>query len=212
MMSKIQILVIVSVLVLVLVLYSSNSTDSSTDTYFRVPKAPTASKEPPTEPSWDGKHLADDGSFMYGAGGDESYGYKASAREMYPGNASSVVIPDESTPQTAADWIQSTASQRARSAPQISKHSQFIAPVVSALDPHDYEENPLDPFLDDILMQVPTYKNRNANLDARGQPHVDPNFLEGSDQLIPVRNTERLAYHGKSHQITGCTTQEYPRY
>lgn len=189
------------------------------------------------KPAWDGKHLVDTGLGSYGMGGSNggigggfhplphkvaaayksgaTFHYKPHAREMFAGGKGGLhpfMQQPGSTPQTSADWLVANSQARASGLMQISPHTQFSKPVVSSLDPHRMEENPLDPFQDNILYHLSTYRNRNNSFDLRGQPYIDPDFLKGQDQLVNVRNVERLAYHGRSHQIVGCSQAQFPRY
>ncbi len=176
-----------------------------------------------------GAHLYDTGLAAYGMGGRGraglhhdplkaaakygSYYYNPNAQEMYSGSGSALVQAPASTPKTSAQWIAANAAARAASQPRTSLHSQFEAPIVSSLDPHRMEMNPLDPFLDNILFQVSTFRNRrNANFDLRGQAPIDDDFLVGTDQLVNPRSTARLSQHGIYHQITSCSEPKAPRY
>ncbi len=223
----------VAIALVVVIAYVVYSQQNNAESYRR-PRKPTRFRKV-DKPSWGGRHLSDTGMGAYGFGGSgsggyvphppsaaakygaggETYHWKPQAREMYRGQGklSKLVQPMGSTPQTNADWIQANANARAYSAPRTSLHSQFTAPVVSSLNPHEYDQNPQDPFLDDILFQVSAFRNRrNVSYDPRGQIYTDPNALHGIDQLVPIRTSERLATHGKSHQIQGCTEMEHPRY
>lgn len=161
---------------------------------------------------------------LYGAGGSpthsglrahtmptskgETYHVK-SGREMYT-KASPTQLA--ATPAISAQWLAAQAQARAAAQPRIGPHSQLDAPVVSSLDPQSMTQNPLDPYLENITYHLSTFRNRNSNFDPRGQPALDQNFLIGTDQLVNPRNLERLAYHGPSHQITGCSEARPPRY
>lgn len=140
----------------------------------------------------------------------DTYHYKPNARKMYAGSDPAPRLT--ATPNTTAQWIAANAAARASAEPRTSSYSQLEAPVVSSLDPHSMTQNPLDPYLENITYHLSTYRGRNANFDPRGQPELASDFLDGTDQLVNVRNIERLAYHGPSHQITGCTTANPPRY
>jgi len=104
------------------------------------------------------------------------------------------------------------AAQRQESQPYVSPYSMYDKPAVASINPSDLQTNPVDPFLDNVLFQLSTFRNRNASFDPRGQAEVPDDFVGHTDQLVPIRNLERLAYHGPSHQITGCTKQFFPRY
>lgn len=156
---------------------------------------------------------------FYGGGGPGHSGF----RETYhnkPNARSSLVRPPRpagsmsqgATAKQDAQWVQANLAARAASQPNVSAYSQLEAPVVSSLDPHSFEENPLDPFLNNITFHLTTYKNRNNNFDPRGQPALDPKFLSAQNQLVNPRNMERLAYHGPNHQIEGCADSSPPRY
>lgn len=140
-----------------------------------------------------------------------TYNYHANAREMFAGTG---MMPPAiaATPNQSAQWIQAQAAARASAEPRTSLDSQLTAPVVSSLDPQSMTENPLDPYLENITFHLTAFKNRNTNFDPRGQPAFDTNFLTGTDQLVNIRNVERLAYHGPGHQITGCSAAAPPRY
>lgn len=139
-----------------------------------------------------------------------TYNYHANAREMFAGTSTPPAIA--ATPNQSAAWVRAQAMARASAEPRTSLDSQLVAPVVSSMDPQNMTENPMDPYLENITFHLTAYKNRNTNFDPRGQPALDPNFLTGSDQLVQIRNVERLAYHGPGHQITGCAPAAPPRY
>lgn len=140
----------------------------------------------------------------------DTYHHKPNARKMYAGADPAPRLT--ATPNTTAQWIAANAAARAAAEPRTSSYSQLEAPVVSSMDPHTMTQNPLDPYLENITYHLSTYRGRNHNFDPRGQPELASDFLVGTDQLVNVRNIERLAYHGPSHQITGCNTPLPPRY
>lgn len=139
-----------------------------------------------------------------------NYNYKPNARDMFAGASAPPAIA--ATPNQSAQWVRSQAMARAAAEPRTSLDSQLTAPVVSSLDPQSMTQNPLDPYLNNITFHLTAFKNRNTNFDPRGQPALDQNFLQGSDQLVQIRNVERLVYHGPGHQITGCAPAAPPRY
>jgi len=156
---------------------------------------------------------------MYGHGGPGTSGFKETYHYK-PNARSSLVRPPRpagsasqgATAQQDAQWIAANLAARAAAQPQTSAYSQLEAPVVSSLDPQSMQENPLDPYLENITYHLTTYKNRNNSFDPRGQPALDPEFLSGHKQLVNSRNMERLAYHGPNAQITGCADHGAPRY
>lgn len=154
---------------------------------------------------------------MYGKGGPgqsgfETYHYKPNARDnnRLPRPAGS--MSSAASAKADALWVGANQAARAAAQPQTSAYSQLEAPVVSSLDPQSMEQNPLDPYLENITYHLTTYKNRNNNFDPRGQPALDPSFLSAQNQLVNPRNMERLAYHGPNHQIEGCASAANPRY
>lgn len=136
-----------------------------------------------------------------------TYYHKPNAREMYTPQKPPADI------KSLQQWTQANAQARRAANPQRTPYSLLEAPVVSHLDPHQMTENPLDPFQDNIYYTLTTFKNRNTNFDPRGQPELPADWQSGGgDSLIQIRNVERLAYHGASHQITGCVAAKAPKY
>lgn len=140
-----------------------------------------------------------------------SYFYKPNAREMFPTGGVSKPPADM---QTMRQWQMANARARLSSMPRQGAFSQFDAPMVSHLDPHQMKENPLDSYFDNVLMTLTTFKNRNNVFDPRGEPDLPPDWQSSgdSDSLVQIRNVERLAYHGPISQIVGCTPTRKPKY
>ena len=139
-----------------------------------------------------------------------SYYYKPNVREMYPQGG---VSKQPNDIRTLKLWQEANAKARLNAQPRKGPYSQFDAPIVSHLDPHQMKQNPLDPFQDNVLFTLTTFKNRNTNFDPRGQPQLPSGWQsQQGDSLIQIRNVERLAYHGPSHQIGGCVEPRPPKY
>lgn len=145
-------------------------------------------------------------------------------REMYPpgnngnglgglnGDTSGMSQRQPATARTQQQWLEANAQARLAAQPRSGPYSQLDQPVVSSLDPHKMTQNPLDPFQDNIYYLLSVYRNRNANIDPRGQPAHPPDIFSGQDQLVQVRNTARLMQHGSYVQITGCAPPRAPVY
>lgn len=141
-----------------------------------------------------------------------SYYYKPSAREMYPGDAYSLIQKAPPTVRTNQQWIDANATARLAAQPRTGPFTQLDTPVVSSLNPHQMVQNPLDPFQTNIYYMLQTFKKRNNSTDPRGQPGLPSDWLGDTDQLVQIRNVARLEAHGNSIQITGCTAPRAPVY
>lgn len=142
-----------------------------------------------------------------------TYYYNPNGRQTFPDDSFSLIQKMPSTVRTQQEWLQAQSQARLAAQPRVGPFSQLDAPVVSSLDPHELTQNPLDPFQDNVLYMLSTFRNRNSNTDPRGQPALDPNWQVGTDQLVQIRNVARLDAHGNNGSgITGCNEPYAPKY